>query len=115
MRAPRNLSRLPHHFRGEVDISHDEALTRVRRSLKGWRIAVNPENDSGVSVSAEKGYLREAGNLVFHFSLIGLLVTGRHRQAGGVRGFGHRHCRRWSWILQHLTRCVRLISRWKCN
>ncbi len=75
VRAPRNLSRLPHHFRGEVDISHDEALTRVRRSLKGWRIAVNPENDSGVSVSAEKGYLREAGNLVFHFSLIGLLVT----------------------------------------
>ena len=75
VRAPRNLSRLPHHFHGVVDISHDEALTRVRQSLKGWRVAVRSEKDSEVSVSAEKGYLREAGNLVFHFSLIGLLVT----------------------------------------
>ena len=75
VRAPRNLSRLPHHFHGVVDISHDEALTRVRQSLKGWRVAVRSEKDSEVAVSAEKGYLREAGNLVFHFSLIGLLVT----------------------------------------
>ncbi len=75
VRAPRNLSRLPHHFRGVLDISHDEAFTRVRQSLKGWRVAIRPEKDSEVTVSAEKGYLREAGNLVFHFSLIGLLVT----------------------------------------
>ena len=55
VRAPRNLSRLPHHFHGVVDISHDEALTRVRQSLKGWRVAVRSEKDSEVSVSAEKG------------------------------------------------------------
>jgi cytochrome c biogenesis protein len=29
----------------------------------------------GKSVSAERGYLRETGNLVFHFSLIGVLIA----------------------------------------
>ena len=33
------------------------------------------ERQRVVEVSAEKGYLREFGNLVFHFSLLGLLVA----------------------------------------
>ena len=46
---------------------------RSRARLKGWRRAEVTE-DGVLSVSAEKGYLREAGNLVFHLSLIGLLL-----------------------------------------
>lgn len=34
-----------------------------------------PEKDGITEISAEKGYLREFGNLVFHLSLVGLLVA----------------------------------------
>ncbi|MGH3531419.1 MAG: cytochrome c biogenesis protein ResB, partial [Mycobacterium sp.] len=42
--------------------------------LRGWRKVIR-KHDGGVEISAEKGYLREFGNLVFHFSLLGLLVA----------------------------------------
>lgn len=42
--------------------------------LRGWRSITRQQGDS-VEVSAEKGYLREFGNLVFHFALLGLLVA----------------------------------------
>ncbi|MGI5125912.1 cytochrome c biogenesis protein ResB [Pseudonocardia sp. CA-107938] len=68
--TPRNLSRLPHHAEGALDVPVDEAATRVRGLLRGWRMVQTAPGE----FSAEKGYLREAGNLVFHLSLIGLLV-----------------------------------------
>ncbi|MGV9713284.1 cytochrome c biogenesis protein ResB [Gordonia sp. NPDC003424] len=37
--------------------------------------ATRPAGDTVVEVSAEKGYLREFGNLVFHFALLALLVS----------------------------------------
>ena len=33
------------------------------------------EDTGAVSIAAEKGYLRELGNLLFHLSLLGLLVA----------------------------------------
>jgi cytochrome c biogenesis protein len=72
--VPRNLARLPHHASGELPVGLDEAAGLVRGRLRGWRVAERPDGD-GRSFSAEKGYLREAGNLVFHLSLIGLLVA----------------------------------------
>ncbi|QSE87646.1 cytochrome c biogenesis protein ResB (plasmid) [Rhodococcus pseudokoreensis] len=75
VRAPRNLSRLPHHDLGTLHTSIDQATGQVRAALRGWRVVVRPENAATVSISAEKGYLREAGNLIFHFSLIGLLAA----------------------------------------
>lgn len=75
VRAPTNLSRLPHHWTGTVEIPTEQALNRMRRVLRGWRTAIRVEDSGAVAVSAERGYLREAGNLVFHFSLIGLLAT----------------------------------------
>jgi cytochrome c biogenesis protein len=68
--TPRNLARLPHHAAGTVEVVMDDAATQVRRQLRGWRTAETAPGE----FSAEKGYLREAGNLVFHLSLIGLLV-----------------------------------------
>ena len=78
--VPRNLSRLPHHHRGTVETSVDETDAQVRTVLRGWRTVTRTGDDGHRAISAEKGYLREAGNLVFHFSLVGLLVavaTGR--------------------------------------
>ncbi|MXP20072.1 cytochrome C biogenesis protein ResB [Gordonia sp. HNM0687] len=89
--APRNLKRLPRHVTIEVDGEPEEIAERISRNLRGWRrvISIRPSAGSGatrsagdaggsadvVEVSAEKGYLREFGNLVFHFALLALLVS----------------------------------------
>ncbi|WP_199441645.1 cytochrome c biogenesis protein ResB [Umezawaea beigongshangensis] len=73
--APRNLARMPHHERAEVDASVEEAIGRGRAALRGWRLVEREEADGARSLSAERGYLRETGNLVFHFALLGLLVA----------------------------------------
>ncbi|MCD2140906.1 cytochrome c biogenesis protein ResB [Rhodococcus pyridinivorans] len=78
--APRNLARLPHHHRGSVDAPIDDTVDQVQTVLRRWRTVTRTGDDGQRSISAEKGYLREVGNLVFHFSLVGLLVavaTGR--------------------------------------
>ena len=73
--TPRNLSRLPHHARAASAASPDEVLAATRHRLRGWRIAVRDERSGTRTLSAERGYLREAGNLVFHVALLGLLVS----------------------------------------
>ncbi len=76
--APRNLARLPKHASCAA-IGDAETLARVIAGrLRGWRTATRTHDGAvseTVEVSAEKGYLREFGNLVFHFSLLGLLVA----------------------------------------
>ncbi|CAM06094.1 cytochrome c biogenesis protein [Saccharopolyspora erythraea NRRL 2338] len=74
VRTPRNLARMPHHDKSTVDASVDEVMTAARKRLRGWRTEEREEEDGSRSISAERGYLREAGNLVFHFALVGLLV-----------------------------------------
>ena len=72
--APRNLSRLPRHAAGTVAGASDEVTARVFGQLRGWRRTTR--NTDGITeISAEKGYLREFGNIVFHFSLLGLLAA----------------------------------------
>lgn len=78
--TPRNLGRLPHHHRTEVAGTPDEVAARITGGLRGWRIAQRTEGaDAGaptaITISAEKGYIREVGNLIFHLSLLGLLVA----------------------------------------
>lgn len=75
VRAPRNLSRLPHHTRYDVDGAPEEIAAQVRTQLRGWRVAQRSEGSGAVTLSAEKGYVRELGNLVFHLSLVGLLAA----------------------------------------
>jgi len=73
--APRNLGRLPKHHSAQVHGSDVGAVTAaVDRHLSGWR-RFTRETGEGAEISAEKGYLREFGNIVFHFSLLGLLVA----------------------------------------
>ena len=67
---PQNLSRLPASDRWETGLPVEQARAAARRALGvGWRRADRPGG-----LSAEKGYLRETGNLVFHVSLVALLV-----------------------------------------
>ncbi|SDR10926.1 cytochrome c biogenesis protein ResB [Actinopolyspora saharensis] len=75
VRTPRNLARMPHHASGTVDRSAEEMTAVVRRRLRRWRTEEATEADGSRTISAERGYLREAGNLVFHFALVGLLIT----------------------------------------
>nr|WP_234361963.1 cytochrome c biogenesis protein ResB [Plantactinospora sp. BB1] len=66
--APKRLHRLPRHAvltDSDGDPARIAAVLRKRR----WRVVVR-----GDTVSAEKGYLKETGNLLFHFSLIGVLL-----------------------------------------
>ncbi|MGH3675380.1 MAG: cytochrome c biogenesis protein ResB [Mycobacterium sp.] len=72
--APRNLGRLPKHRTAEAAGEPDAIAATVSNRLHGWRRVTRTEG--GITeVSAEKGYLREFGNIVFHFSLLGLLVA----------------------------------------
>lgn len=86
VRTPTNLERLPHHWVGTQDISVSRGVTAVRQALRGWRIAVRSEQGGTVAVSAERGYVREAGNLVFHFSLIGILISVAAGRLYGYEG-----------------------------
>jgi cytochrome c biogenesis protein len=72
--APRNLSRLPKHAEHQVNGEPDELVATISGRLSGWR-RTTINKDEITEISAEKGYLREFGNLVFHFSLLGLLVA----------------------------------------
>ncbi|MFC0600681.1 cytochrome c biogenesis protein ResB [Streptomyces palmae] len=70
--APRRLTRLPAYTSWRTEAAPDEVLTAAGRVLKRRRFRTHA---TGGAVAAEKGYLREAGNLVFHVSLIVLLVS----------------------------------------
>ncbi|OEV10331.1 cytochrome c biogenesis protein ResB [Streptomyces nanshensis] len=71
-RAPRRLDRMPAYTTWRTDAAPDEVLTGARRLLSGRRFRVEREGDA---VASEKGYLREAGNLLFHIALIVLLLA----------------------------------------
>jgi cytochrome c biogenesis protein len=68
--APKRLDRLPVHHRGVTTDSPQEIAAR----LSGWRRVVREHPDGTVTIAAERGYLKETGNLVFHTALIGVLV-----------------------------------------
>ena len=73
--APRHLHRLPDSQSGSTPLPADEALDVVEEELRVRRFRVVRRRRDGVAeLSAEKGYLKEAGNLLFHLSLLGLLL-----------------------------------------
>jgi cytochrome c biogenesis protein len=73
--APRNLARLPKHATAELAGEPATLAATMAGRLRGWRTTIRATTAGGAEVSAEKGYLREFGNLAFHFSLLGLLVA----------------------------------------
>lgn len=87
-RAPRNLSRLPVSRVGDTDLIADEAAERAAGLLRSrrYRVRVDHEADGSTTVAAQRGYLREAGNLVFHTSLLVVLVSFAIGDLFGYRG-----------------------------
>lgn len=87
--APKRLSRMPSYQTIEVDAPADEALSAARSELRArrYRLAKKKHVDADAedSVAGEIGYLRETGNLLFHLSVVGVLL------AVGLGGlFGYR-------------------------
>ncbi|MDA0252000.1 MAG: cytochrome c biogenesis protein ResB [Actinomycetota bacterium] len=72
--VPRNLSRLPKYAEATLAGSPEAVAARISGQLRGWRQVTRTEGNV-TEISAEKGYLREFGNIVFHFSLLGLLAA----------------------------------------
>ncbi|MEE1622633.1 cytochrome c biogenesis protein ResB [Zafaria sp. J156] len=78
-RTPRRLSRLPEYGKVVLESagpSPREAVAQATKLLtkRGYRTDIREEPDGGASVGAERGYVREVGNIVFHLSLIGVLA-----------------------------------------
>jgi cytochrome c biogenesis protein len=78
--TPRNLNRMEFYSSFE---GGEKTLDQARSWFKKNRFRVR--EDSG-SISAEKGYLRETGNLLFHLSLIFILVGVSFGSLYGLRG-----------------------------
>jgi cytochrome c biogenesis protein len=74
--APRHLDRLATSTQWYADDAPADVVAVAQRQLRlsHWRTDVREEADGAVSLGAEKGYLRETGNLVFHVSLVVLLA-----------------------------------------
>jgi cytochrome c biogenesis protein len=73
--APRHLSKLPFSARDTLDGTAAELAATMKAGLRGWRVAQRTEKSGAITLAAEKGYLRETGNLLFHASLT-LLLAG---------------------------------------
>jgi cytochrome c biogenesis protein len=73
--TPRNLSRLPHYATFTLDLQPEDAIRNAKLKLRSWRFVERTEAGGVRTISAERGYLREVGNLVFHFAVLGLVVA----------------------------------------
>ena len=76
--TPTNLKRMPAFL--EVDLGSNQSAELIAAAEKllrkaRYRVALRADKSGLNSVSAERGYLRETGNLVFHIALIGVLFA----------------------------------------
>lgn len=81
--APRRLDRLPEHRRVHSSRDVQGALDVAEAGLRAKRYRVD-RTDS--SLAAERGHLRETGNLVFHLSMLLILVGAALGGLVGYRG-----------------------------
>lgn len=80
-KAPRYLGRLPQAAGFRASGRPDQALDTAAAFLRRRRFRIRSGDGW---VSAEKGYLHEVGNLLFHVALLGLLVSVA---LGGLFGY----------------------------
>ncbi len=98
-RVPKRFNRFPAQARAELsDQSPEQVIAAANLALRGrfgwlpkFRTVVGTEQDrngevTGHTLSAERGYLRETGNLVFHISLVGILLSFGAGQMVQYRG-----------------------------
>ncbi len=83
-RAPARLERLEAHAQVRYAGPPAEALASARSALRRRRYRVHAHDEA--SVSAESGYLRETGNLVFHVALCVVIIGVALGHLFGWRG-----------------------------
>ena len=89
-RTPKRLSRLPEYgtlvIPAGAGIPAPDAIHSAAGLLRkrGYRVEVRDDDGARPSLGAERGFLKEVGNLVFHTSLIGVLVSVA---IGGLFGY----------------------------
>jgi len=81
--TPKNLIRLEEFRSFESQKNADEILDIARSHFSKRRYRIR---DCESSVAVEKGFIRESGNLLFHLSLIGILIGVSAGVLGGMRG-----------------------------
>jgi cytochrome c biogenesis protein len=83
-KTPARLERLVGYTATETTTDAESAIVDARSLLRrqGYRVARYDTDGRGatgagasLSISAERGYLRETGNLIFHIALVGMLLT----------------------------------------
>jgi cytochrome c biogenesis protein len=92
-RVPRRLERFAAHAELRTAADPDAVLAAARATLVGplpllprFRVDTATQADGTRTVAAERGYLRETGNIVFHLALVGLLVSMAAGQLLHYRG-----------------------------
>lgn len=87
--APRRLSRLPQHAggrRGDTDPAATAAALHGALRSRRWRSVVREQDGGSVTVSAEKGYLKETGNLLMHAAMVVVLAGVAYGAGYGWHG-----------------------------
>ncbi|GAA1740978.1 cytochrome c biogenesis protein ResB [Aeromicrobium alkaliterrae] len=88
-KAPRRFERMPASGSFETTADVDTVLAAARRVVGRARVDVVSEDGDGGprgELRAERGYLRELGNLVFHISVVVVLVGVAVGSLIGYRG-----------------------------
>lgn len=80
--TPKNLERLEEFHQFSTSRSESELLKLVSSEFNRRRYRLRTLPDS---IGAEKGFIRETGNLLFHLSLILLLIGVAYGSLGGMR------------------------------
>lgn len=70
--APKRLTRLPAYTTWRTETEPEQVREAALAMMRKRRYRAHTDGDA---VAAEKGYLREAGNLMFHIALIVMLVA----------------------------------------
>lgn len=89
-RTPKRLSRLPEYgtlvLPADAGIPASKAIHDAAGLLRkrGYRVEVRDADGDLPNLGAERGFMKEVGNLVFHTSLIGVLVSVA---IGGLFGY----------------------------
>jgi cytochrome c biogenesis protein len=92
-RTPRRFERFPAQARATTTATPDEAAEAAAKHLRGrvrwlptFRVELGTDDQGRRTVAAERGYLRESGNILFHVSLLCLLVAIAFGQMLHYRG-----------------------------
>ncbi len=79
--APRNLARMPAYAQFTTGADGQAVLDAAEKDLSRWRVRRTEQ-----SLSAERGFSAETGNLIFHCALLALLISVGYGSLYGWRG-----------------------------